>query len=92
MTILDFPQVIRRAERMPDGRIKGVSPPILHPKVVRHLTTAQLIEIQGIQLQKVELNKKMWRLLYSWGLNPRVRYRVNGNGDVIKIGNYTAKY
>lgn len=92
MTSVSFPQIIRKAERLPNGRIKGVSPPVLYPRVLKHLTTEQVAVLQGIHFQKMELNKKMWKLLDGWGLDPRRPYRINGNGDVVEIGQHTPKY
>ena len=92
MTTLQMPQIIKRAERLPNGRIKGEGPPRLVPRVVKKLSTMELSQIQAIQLQKLELDKRMWRLLKDWGLNPKAPYRINGNGEVISVGNWKPIY
>ena len=84
--------LLQKAERLPDGRVKGVGPPQLWPKVVRRLTSAQQMQIYSARQEQVDASKKMAKVFAGLGLDPRKNYRFNDNGEVIEIGSHVPKY
>ena len=92
MTTLIVPNIIKRAERLPNGRIKGVGPPRLVPTVVRHLSTAQMFELQTIHAKQRAVSAEMRRFLAELGLDYRRNYRFRGNGEVREVGRNTPVY
>ena len=85
-------EILKMAERMPNGRVKGVAPAQLWPKIVRHLSVQELAQIESVRAMQVEVNRKMKRLLSSLGLDSRRPYRFDQNGDVIEVGAHKAVY
>lgn len=85
-------QLLKRAERLPNGRIKGVAPPQLWPKVMRRLTANEMAQILAMQERVVEMQRKQRALMVSLGLDPRRRYRLTEQGEVIEIGSHIPKY
>lgn len=83
---------IQRAERLPNGRVKGVGPPQLWPKVIQRLTSAQQMQILSARQEQVAASKKMSKVFADLGLDPRKNYRFNANGEVIEIGTHVPKY
>ena len=96
-------QIIRRAQRAPNGRVIDrnlltgerivLAPPRLVPTVVKVLTLGEQIEAENMRQQQVELRLKwhaFWRRL---GLDPKKTYRMNPKtGEVIEIGRNTPHY
>ena len=85
-------QLLRRAERFPNGRIKGAAPPVLVPKVIRRLSAADLAKVQGVRLEQLEVRRKMLVLLHSLGLDPSRSYEFKPSGEVIEVGRYSPRY
>ena len=84
--------VIQKAERLPNGRVKGVGPPRLWPKVVRTLTAQEMGQLQDMQQQVRALQRKQLTLFAGLGLDPRRRYRLTIQGEVIEIGKHVPEY
>lgn len=92
MNGLTVPMYIRRAERLPDGRVKGYSPPRLTKRVVKHLSVQELMELQTVQEQFSAILRKRMQLLGKWGLDPRKTYSFNRNGEVTELGKWKPEY
>ena len=84
--------VIQKAERLPNGRVKGVAPAQLWPRVLRYLTADNLAQIASIEAEAIEVRRKKARLLVSLGLDPRGTYRFTPKGEVIEVGKHSPRY
>lgn len=101
-------EILKRAERLPNGRVierpsgrKPVvlSPDQLTPAIVATLTPVQLMAWRNLearmvaaQMQRIELGKQFKAFLEALGLNPKAAYRINPNGEVIRIGSHISRY
>lgn len=85
-------QVIKRAERLPNGRVRGVAPPQLFPNIVRRLSVAEQVEMAGIQEQMNALVRKRRAFFVRLGLDPRRSFWINNRGEVIDVGEPTPRY
>lgn len=84
--------IIQKAERLPNGRVKGVAPPQLWPKVARRLSQEERLRLETIREEQVAVNRKMLRFFEEMGLDPRKPYRFTKDGDVIEVGKHVARY
>ena len=84
--------IIQKAERLPDGRVKGYGPSQLWPKVARVLTSEELAKVLAVQAEAFEVARKKRQVLLSFGLDPRKGYRFSKTGEVIEIGKYHPRY
>ena len=80
-------QVIKRAERLPSGRVKGGAPPHLEHRVVARMSTKDQMHVAELILKQAEIRKHMIALRLKYGLHPTKPYRFEKNGDVVDIGN-----
>ena len=85
-------QVIKRAERLPNGRVKGVGPPRLVMRVIGRIGPVEKAKVQEIHLKRRELDRQMKALLVSLGLDPHKQYKFTTEGDVVEIGNWKPIY
>lgn len=84
--------ILQKAERLPNGRVKGVAPAQLWPRVLRHLTQAQMAEFSALEFQAVEIWKKKQGFIERLGLNPKGTYRISPKGEVIEVGKHRPIY
>ena len=85
-------QILKRAERLPNGRVRGVAPPRLEHRVVRVLSVSEQVEFQSIQMQEAEVKRK-WRVFWNKiGLDPKRAYKFKPTGEVVDIGNPLPRY
>jgi len=85
-------QVIKRAERLPNGRVKGVGPPRLVMRVIGRIGPVEQAKVQEIHLKRMALNREMTKLLESMGLDTKKNYKFTPNGDIVEIGNWNPVY
>lgn len=85
-------QVIRKAERYPNGRIAGASPPLLIPRVLRMMTPAEQIKLYMIQAKREAVQRESMEFLVSLGLEPRGQYVFHKTGAVTERGRYRPRY
>ncbi|MAH50725.1 hypothetical protein CMI37_33205 [Candidatus Pacearchaeota archaeon] len=85
-------QLLRKAPRDVDGRVRGTPPPRLVPKVVRLLSLQEQVELGDITEQLKRVMKRRMAFLAQLGLNPHKAYRFNRKGEVIEIGRHDAIY
>lgn len=85
-------QVIRKAERLPNGRVKGYSPAQLWPKVVMVLKSQDQAQFFMLTQQAIDLKQKQRELFLRLGLDPKKTYRISKNGEVIEIGQHIPRY
>mgnify|MGYP001604768708 CR=1 FL=1 len=92
-------QVIRRAERLPNGRIlhnrngrQIVAPPALSHAVVAHLTMGQQIRVQELTMRELQLQREKRAFLFSLGLDPNGVYRFQPSGEVIQLNKVKPHY
>ena len=92
-------QVIRRAERLPNGRIlanrngrKIVAPPLLSHPVVAHLTVGQQIKVQELTMREAQVHREKVAFVISLGLDPKGAYRFGPNGEVVALTKTKAFY
>ena len=85
-------QLLRRAPRQPDGRVAGVAPAQLQPKVLRYLTPEEMRKVWANQEEINAVLRKKAALMASLGLDPRRKVRITSKGEVLEIGNNVARY
>lgn len=85
-------QVIRKAERYPNGRIAGASPPQLIPKVLRMLSVAEQAKMLVIQAKREAVQRESIEFLAGLGLDPRGQYVFHKTGAVTERGRYRPRY
>ncbi len=84
--------LLKKAERLPNGEVKGIAPSQLYPKVVRRLTAFERMTIESVRAEQLAVTKKMLKVLADLGLDPTKPYRFTDNGDVVEIGKYEPRY
>ena len=89
---MQAPQIIRRAERYASGRIKGASPPILVPRVLRMLTPFEQARMLAIQAKREAVQREAMAFLASIGLNPMGQYVFHKSGAVTERGGWKPVY
>ena len=89
---MQAPQIIRRAPRYASGRIKGASPPILVPRVLRMLTPFEQARMLSIQARREQVQCESMAFLASIGLDPRGQYVFHKTGAVTERGNWKPVY
>jgi hypothetical protein len=86
------PQIIRRAERLPNGRVKGESPPILIPRVLRMMTPLEQIRLRSIEEKRRAVFRESRAFLVSLGLDPKGEYVFHTSGAVTERGRWRPIY
>ena len=76
------PQIIRRALRHPSGRIEGVAPPKLIPRIVRMMTVDEQAKMLVITAKRQAVNEESMKFLASMGLDPMGQYVFHKSGAV----------
>ena len=87
-----FPTIIRKAERYPNGRIAGASPPKLIPRVLRMLTPQEQMKMLVLQAKREAVQRESMEFLASLGLNPHGQYVFHKTGAVTERGNHRPVY
>ena len=85
-------QIIRKAERYPNGRIAGVGPPKLVPRVLRMMTVAEQTKLLLIHAKRETVQRESMEFLASLGLNPRGQYVFHKTGAVTERGRHKPFY
>ena len=86
------PQIIRKAERLPNGRIVGAAPPVLAPRVLRMLSVQEQAKLYELEARRRAIQRESMKFLASLGLNPRGEYIFRKDGSVIERGNWQPLY
>jgi len=92
-------QVIKKAQRLPDGHIPGVGAPQLFPKVVHHLTLQERVKLNELGKHRAEAHRRLsWcnlqtkRLMETMGLDQKKNYKFMPDGEVHEIGSWQPRY
>ena len=86
------PQIIRKALRHPSGRIEGVAPPQLIPRVLRMLTPTEQARMLVLQAKREAVQRESMEFLASIGLNPHGQYVFHKTGAVTERGRWRPRY
>lgn len=89
---MNAPQVIRKAERYPNGRIAGAAPPVLIPRIWRMLTPTEYAAMLALTEKRQAVERESMAFLASLGLDPRGQYVFHKSGAVTERGRYRPRY
>ncbi len=81
-------QVIKRAPRSQDGRVIGVAPPVLMPRIIKVLSPADMSKLRDLQMKRAALSLEMRKFLESVGLPATggITYVFHRDGEVTVRG------
>ena len=85
-------EVIRKAHRFPNGRIEGVGPPQLIPRVLRMMTLSEQLKLYAIEAKRRAIQRESMEFLASLGLNPKGQYVFHKTGAVTERGRWRPRY
>ena len=85
-------EILKRAPRLPNGRVPGVAPPELRHRIIRQLSVGEQVQLREALIRRMDADARVRAVLVKLGLDPKRKYKFEGTGEVIEIDRTQANY